>query len=733
MNIRSTWKAAALLSPAIVFAQSTYRSTITIYDLATGTTHTVYKADQVIEAPNWSRDGKSLLVNTGGSLYRLPLNEPKLEKIDVGDYRCNNDHDLSRDGKLLAFSASTPSSRQSQVYLANADGTGVKLMTKASPSYFHGWSPDAKWLAVVGQRDNKFELFRVPASGGPEERLTSKGGYDDGPEYSPDGKWIYFNSNRSGGWDIWRMPPEGAGPGDAKAERITSDEWEDWFPHISPDGKSMVFLSFPKGTANHNGKMDGVVLRIMPTKGNSAPKTLTTFFGGQGTINVNSWSPDSKRFAYVVYEPLPIFESHQDIGTVLHPGSFEFDPQKQTYTISGSGENVWATTDAYHFAWKKVSGDIKLAADISFIGAGGNAHRKAMLMIRQSLDPGSAYADVALHGVGLTSLQVRDENGGATHEIQSNVDGPKRVQIEKRGQYFYISVDGRPAGGSMRVALTEPFYVGLGVCAHDKDAVEKAVFSNIDLSVPTGKPVPLNTLETITVTSTDRRVTYTTPEQIESPNWTPDGTSLLFNSGGRIQKIAVTGGTPQTIDTGSATHCTGNHGLSPDGKTLAITDNNHIYLVPASGGEPKLLTPKPATWHGWSPDGLTILFTAATGIYTIPVAGGPETSLATGDNPEFSPDGQFVYFDNGQIWRMNRDGSSPEQLTSDGMSNRFPHISPDGRQLAFLSSSQGETALKVLNLTDKRLRILAKLTGGAGIMDAPSWSPNSKQLAFVSK
>jgi hypothetical protein len=292
--------------------QRRYRSKITIYDLGARSASTLYQADQVIEAPNWSRDGKFLLVNTGGSLYRLPVNgtgEPKLEKIELGEYRCNNDHDFSRDGKLLAFSASSPSSRQSQVYLAHADGSGVKLMTPASPSYFHGWSPDGKWLAFVGQRDKKFELYRVAASGGLEQRLTSKGGYDDGPEYTPDGKWIYFNSNRSGGWDIWRMPPDGAGSGDAKAEQITNDELEDWFPHISPNGKSMLVFSFPKGTAGHNDKMEGVVLRIAPTPGRKpAPvrfEVLTTFFGGQGTINVNSWSPDSKKFAYVVYEPLP--------------------------------------------------------------------------------------------------------------------------------------------------------------------------------------------------------------------------------------------------------------------------------------------------------------------------------------------------------------------------------------------------------------------------------------------
>lgn len=289
-----------------------YRSKITIFDMATREMKTVYQADEVIEAPNWSRDGKFLLVNTGGNLYRLPVaGEAKLEKIELtpGTYRCNNDHDLSRDGRKLAFSASSPESRLSQVYVAGADGSGVKLLTPAAPSYFHGWSPDGKWLAFVGQRNGKYELYRVGVDGGAEERLTSAGAYDDGPEYSPDGKWIYFNSNRGGGWNIWRIPPGGGGPGDAKAEKVTDDEWEDWFPHLSPDGKRMILLSFPKGTEGHNGKMPGMALRMIPAPGKKLkpvkPETLVTFFGGQGTINVNSWSPDSKRFAFVIYEPLP--------------------------------------------------------------------------------------------------------------------------------------------------------------------------------------------------------------------------------------------------------------------------------------------------------------------------------------------------------------------------------------------------------------------------------------------
>jgi len=303
----------AILPAAAQQPAQRFRSKIAIYDLAARTSRIVYQADRIIEAPNWSRDGKFLLVNMQNNLYRLPLDavgQPQLEKIDLGEggYRCNNDHDLSPDGKLIAFSASTAQSRGSQVWLANADGTGAHLMVPETPSYFHGWSPDGKWLAFVAQRDNKFELYRVPAAGGAQQKLTSAGGYDDGPDYSPDGKWIYLNSNRSGTFQIWRMPPDGAGPNDSKAQRITTGESEDWFPHVSPDGKWIVFFSFPPGTPTHNGRMEGVALRLIPAPGATVkavtPEVLTKFFGGQGTINVNSWSPDSKRFAYVIYEPI---------------------------------------------------------------------------------------------------------------------------------------------------------------------------------------------------------------------------------------------------------------------------------------------------------------------------------------------------------------------------------------------------------------------------------------------
>ena len=263
--------------------QPRYSSKISIFDLRDKSVRTVYQADTVFEAPNWSSDGKYLLTNSGGRIYRIPVDgaanaQPELVNIDPS-LRLNNDHAPSPDGKFIAFSASSPSSRQSQVYLSNADGSNAHVMVTATPSYFHGWSPDGKYLAYVLQHPGangapaNYDIFRIPAAGGESQQLDSNPGYDDGPDYSPDGKWIYFNSDRSGGWDVWRIPSEGAGPGDQKAERVTSDEMEDWFPHPSPDKKWLLFLSFPKGTATHNEKMPGTQLRMMPLPGAHLAKT----------------------------------------------------------------------------------------------------------------------------------------------------------------------------------------------------------------------------------------------------------------------------------------------------------------------------------------------------------------------------------------------------------------------------------------------------------------------------
>jgi TolB protein len=230
--------------------------------------------------------------------------------------------------------------------------------------------------------------------------------------------------------------------------------------------------------------------------------------------------------------PVGIFESHSDVGAVLHPGSVDYDSAKHTYTISGSGDNMWLAADAFQFAWKKVSGDMTLTADISFLTTTGNEHKKAVLMLRQSLDADSVYADVALHASGLTSLQFRDEKGAVTHEVQSKISAPKRLRIAKRGDYVYMSLaadGGEPdlAGGGVRIPLQGTFYVGLGVCSHDKDVVEKAVFSNVVLTevapgsvASVGKLNLYSTLETVEIESTGRRVAYPSQGRFEAPNWT---------------------------------------------------------------------------------------------------------------------------------------------------------------------------------------------------------------------
>ena len=456
------------------------------------------------------------------------------------------------------------------------------------------------------------------------------------------------------------------------------------------------------------------------------------------------------------------------MGTVLHRGSVEYNAPDKSYRITASGENIWGTSDALFYVWKKVSGDVSLTADVTFTTTTGDPHKKAVLMLRQSLDADSAYADAAIHASGLVSLQSREEKGVTTHEVQSNVQSPRRVRITKAGAYFYLSVAGdgedlHLAGASMRVPLREPFYIGIGVSAHNKDAIETAVFRNVEIApapAADGQPKLYSTLETITVSSTDRRVVYTAPGRFEAPNWTKDN-FLIFNGDGRLRRISVDGGRPESIDTGFATRLNNDHAISPDGTMMAISDGSQddgrsrIYVVPIGGGTPRRVTEKaPSYFHGWSPDGKTLAFCGERNgnfdIYTAPAAGGEETRLTTAegldDGPEYSPDGAYIYFNSVrsglmQIWRMKADGGGQEQVTpDDGSNNWFAHISPDGRRMVFLTYDKSvsghpenkEVMLRIMDLTTRRITVLTKLFGGQGTINVPSWSPDGRRLAFVS-
>lgn len=464
---------------------------------------------------------------------------------------------------------------------------------------------------------------------------------------------------------------------------------------------------------------------------------------------------------------LGIFESSGDVGTVLYPGSVSYDAATSKYTIAGSGENMWFNKDAFYFVWKKASGDQVISADVAFLGEGKNPHRKAVVMIRQSLDADSAYVDIARHGEGLTSLQYRDETGATTHEIQANISGPQTIQLEKHGDYISMLLGvagGKPqvAGGSIRVAIHGEYYIGIGVCSHEKDLIEKAVFSNVKVEPldSSTQNTLYSTLETISLDSTDRRVTYVAHERFEAPNWSRDGSYLLFNRNGHIDRIAPAGGEPEQIDTGFANRCNNDHGISPDGKRLVISDNsqeNHeslVYVLPITGGTPKRITQNsPSYWHGWSPDGSTLAVVGQRNgdfdIYAIPAEGGDEKQLTTAkgldDGPDYAPDGSFIYFNSErtgqmQIWRMKPDGGAQEQITNDEYNNWFPHPSPDGKWIVFLSYGKEvsghpenkDVTLRLMSLADRKITVLAKLFGGQGTINVPSWSPDSKKLAFVS-
>jgi Tol biopolymer transport system component len=269
----------------------------------------------------------------------------------------------------------------------------------------------------------------------------------------------------------------------------------------------------------------------------------------------------------------------------------------------------------------------------------------------------------------------------------------------------------------------------------------------------------ISTLEIVPIASKDRQAVYTTTNRIEAPNWSHDGASLYFNSKGRIYKLPVAGGEPLLVDTGLATRCNNDHGLSPDGAVLAISDQSQervslIYTLPVGGGAPTQLTKTgPSYWHGWSPDGKTLAFCGQRNgefdIYTIPASGGEEVRLTTAkgldDGPDYSPDGKYIYFNSVrsgsmQVWRMHADGSQQEQVTLDEFNNWFPHPSPDGKWLVFLSYDRSvqehpenkDVTLRIMPLSGGKIEVLAKLFGGQGTINVPSWSPDSKKIAFVS-
>ncbi len=461
------------------------------------------------------------------------------------------------------------------------------------------------------------------------------------------------------------------------------------------------------------------------------------------------------------------FDQHDEVGAIGIKGETVFDPRANSYRIAASGANIWANTDAFHYAWKQVSGDITITTSIGWETPGGNPHKKAGPMLRATLGADSPHASVMVHADGLISLQYRREKGGPTLEVRSVLKAPARVRLARHGDVisYEVARDGEPfqPAGAVIVAMPETLHAGLAVCSHNNEEKQTALFTGVAVELdgvaPAKERVVESTLEIVDIRSGERRILHRAIQHFEAPNWTPDGSTLIFNGGGKIYRIPVAGGAPELIPTGEV-RCNNDHGISPDGKTLVISGSinrgqSQIFTLPMTGGEPKLITPRmPSYWHGWSPDGKTLAYCASRDgeydIYTIPVDGGEETRLTTAkgldDGPEYSPDGKMIYFNSVRsglmrIWGMNADGTD-QRMISQGpeTADWFAHFSPDGKWIAYVAydkSVEGhppnkEVTIQLAQASGASPRTLVTLFGGQGTMNVPSWSPDSTKFAFVS-
>ncbi|MGN6342788.1 MAG: TolB family protein [Ginsengibacter sp.] len=475
-----------------------------------------------------------------------------------------------------------------------------------------------------------------------------------------------------------------------------------------------------------------------------------------------------------------IFDGQSDVGKVIHKGNTIYNADTETYAVSGSGSNIWFTNDEFHFVWKKMEGDFILCARGKLLGKSDQAHRKFGWMVRQGLDSSSAMVAATIHGDGLTSLQYRKEAHTNVEENKFDVKGPDVIQLERKGNQFIMSVahfgDTFVSKEISDINFDGDVYVGLFVCAHNKNAVEKAEFENVRIVVPAGKDlVPYKKylgshIETMDVITGKRKILYSQNASLQAPNWTKDGKNLLYNSNGSLFLFDLNTHKPKLFPTGKVKDINNDHVISFDGKMLGISARSPdgkigstVFTVPMTGGEPKLITPLLgfSYLHGWSPDGKWLTYTAKRNndptpagfdIYKIPSKGGKEIQLTNvkglDDGPEYSPDGKYIYFNSVrsglmQLWRMKPDGSDPEQLTNDDFNNWFAHISPDGKWIVCITFLKDEVRpddhpfykhvyIRMMPTSGGPLKVIAYLYGGQGTINTPSWSPDSKKIAFVS-
>lgn len=479
------------------------------------------------------------------------------------------------------------------------------------------------------------------------------------------------------------------------------------------------------------------------------------------------------------------FSSHGDIGAVKHPGSVRYDSDDDSYMLSGSGTNMWARMDECQFVWKKMSGDFILDAQAAFLDEDvhpkRDPHRKIGWMVRKSLDSESPYVDIAIHGDGsLTSLQFRRSQGAITEQVESIKNLPNVIQLSKKGKKYTMAVanygelltsKGRIDGRTTEVELDlgEEVYVGLFVCSHNADVVEKAVFRNVRITIPAKddfrpyRDYIGSRLELMELATGHRKVIKEVHDSFQAPNWTRDGKRLIYNRNGRLFTLELANGRVELLNTGDIVNNNNDHVLSFDGRRIGISSSvgpnrkSTIFSLPILGGTPKQITPSDnhSYLHSWSPDDKHLIYTAQRNgdfdIYRIPVDGGEEVNLTRSpgldDGSEYSPDGRSIYFNSVrtgkmQIWKMDADGSNQTQVTNDEFNNWFPHVSPDGKSILIISFPADidpndhpfykNVYLRQMPIGGGPLKVIAYLYGGQGSINVPSFSPDGKQIAFVS-
>jgi Tol biopolymer transport system component len=481
---------------------------------------------------------------------------------------------------------------------------------------------------------------------------------------------------------------------------------------------------------------------------------------------------------------LGIFHFNSDIGNPKKAGSAVYNPSDQSYNIKGGGYNIWFERDEFHYLYNKIKGDFILTANFEFAGKGTNAHRKTGWMVRGTTEDKSPHSTATLHGDGLTVLQWRGEKGAAMRDPQDELFADTSwlniIQVERSGKTITMraACSGEPLrtiGSHVMENLPDEVLAGLFVCSHDPEVIEEARIWNVRIDQPVsdnydpGKSGYLGCrLETMNVFDGKRKVIFEKPERFEAPNWMPDGKKLLFNMDGLLFKIPVEGGEPEKLNTDFAKNNNNDHGISFDGKLLAISNHREglpgggstVCVLPITGGVPEIVTENtPSYFHGWAPDNKEVVYVAQRNgadiynIYRNSIKGGKEVALTnnkTGehvDGCEYSSDGKYIYYNGShtgtmQLWRMKPDGSGREQLTNDKYNNWFPHVSPDCKWIAFISfgpevspndhPSYKRVMLRLMPASGGEAKTIAYLYGGQGTLNVPSWSPDSKQIAFVS-